>query len=243
MGLKLLLVVAHPDDECFGFGGALALAAERGVETKVICLTDGQAATNRGEATTGEDLGRMRRQEFTDSCAVLGVTSHEIWTCQDARLEFDDFSQAAGRLAAKMREWKPQVVLSFGADGGLNTHPDHTMISLLTTAAFHWAASAKRFPELGQVHAGERLYLLSTSFFMDGRPAPLPAPWTVALDIRSVMGRKHEAFTKHTSQRPLMERTKTMFEELGHTEHYTLAATREPGAAVVGTDLFAGLTE
>lgn len=241
MGLKLLLVVAHPDDECFGFGGALALAAERGVETEVICLTDGQAATNRGEAASGEDLGRMRRQEFADSCAVLGVTRHEIWDCQDAQLEFQDFSKLAGQLVAKMRASTPQIVLSFGADGGLNTHPDHTMVSLLTTAAFHWAASAKRYPELGPVHAGERLYLLSTSFFMEGRPAPLPAPWTLALDIRSVMHRKHEAFTKHTSQRPLMEKTQTMFEELGHTEYYTLAAVNEPQAAVGSTDLFEGL--
>ena len=42
-------MVAHPDDECYAFGGALALAADRGVETYVICLTDGQAATNRGD--------------------------------------------------------------------------------------------------------------------------------------------------------------------------------------------------
>ncbi len=140
-----------------------------------------------------------------------------------------------------MRAYKPHVVLTFGADGGLNTHPDHTMTSLLTTAAFHWAASAKRFPELGPVHAGERLYLLSTSFFMEGRPAPLPAPWTLALDIRKVQARKHEAFTRHTSQRPLMESTKTMFEEFGQMEYYTLTAVREPGAVVLGTDLFAGL--
>lgn len=243
MGLKLLLVVAHPDDECFGFGGALALAAQRGVETQVICLTDGQAATNRGQATSGEELGRLRRQEFADSCAVLGVSHHELWDFSDGRLEFADFSATAARLVATMRAYKPQVVLTFGADGGLNTHPDHTMVSLLTTAAFHWAASPKRFPELGPVHTGERLYLLSTSFFMEGRPAPLPAPWTLALDIRSVMGRKHEAFTKHTSQRPLMESTRTMFEELGHTEYYTLTAVREPQASALGTDLFAGLGE
>ena len=238
-----MLVVAHPDDECFGFGGALALAAERGVEAHVICLTDGQAATNRGNTASGEDLGRMRRQEFVDSCAVLGVTRQEIWEYQDARLEFADFSAAAARLVAKMREYKPQVVLTFGADGGLNTHPDHTMTSLLTTAAFHWAAAAKRFPELGPVHAGERLYLLSTSFFMEGRPAPLPAPWTLALDIRSVQARKHEAFTQHRSQRPLMESTKEMFEKFGHTEYYTLAAGKEPQAAEVGSDLFAELGE
>ena len=64
MGLKLMCVTAHPDDECFAFGGALALAADRGIETYVVCLTDGQAATNRGDAASGEELGAMRREEF-----------------------------------------------------------------------------------------------------------------------------------------------------------------------------------
>ena len=243
MGLRLLVVVAHPDDECFAFGGALALAAERGVETEVICLTDGQAAANRGDAASSEDLGRMRRQEFADSCDVLGVTRHEIWDYQDARLEFADFSATAARLVGKMRAYKPQVVLTFGPDGALNTHPDHTMASMFTTAAFHWAASAKRFPELGPVHAGERLYLLTTSYFAEGRPAPLPAPWTLALDIRSVQARKFEAFKQHSSQRPLMESSRAMFEEFGHTEYYLLAAGKEPRAAEVETDLFAGVGE
>ncbi len=241
MGLRLLLVVAHPDDECFAFGGALALAAARGVETYVICLTDGQAASNRGTATSGEDLGRMRRQEFADSCAVLGVSRHELWDYSDGRLEFADFQKAAARLVATMRTFQPQIVLTFGADGGLNTHPDHTMASMLTTAAFHWAASAKRFPELGPVHAGERLYLLSTSYFAEGRPAPLPSPWTLALEIRSVRARKDAAFAQHRSQRPLMESSKAMFEEFGHNEYYLLAAVKEPQAATVTTDLFAGL--
>jgi LmbE family N-acetylglucosaminyl deacetylase len=241
VGLKLLLVVAHPDDECFAFGGALALAADQGVETHVVCLTDGQAASNRGTATSSEELGRMRRAEFADSCDVLGVHRHESWGLQDGQLEFADFPAMAGRLVATMRELQPEVVLTFGADGAVNTHPDHTMVSAFTTAAFHWAASAKRFPALGAIHHAERLFHLSTSFFMEGRPAPMPAPWTLTLDVRSVMARKHEAFCKHLSQAPLVEQTKAMFEQHGQYEHYLLAAAREPQPAPQMTSMFEGL--
>jgi LmbE family N-acetylglucosaminyl deacetylase len=241
LGLKLLCVVAHPDDECFAFGGALALAARDGVETCVVCLTDGQAATNRGASTGAEDLGRMRREEFRASCAVLGVTYAELMDYGDAQLEFVDFSAAAGRLVAKMRDYKPDVVLTFAPDGGLNTHPDHTMVSVLTTAAFHWAASAKRYPDAGAIHHASRLFYVSTDFFMEDRPSPMPAPWTVVLDVREVMGVKSEAFRAHTSQAPLMERTKQMFAEHGQREFYTLAAAREPGAAEVVDSLFVGL--
>lgn len=241
MGLKLLCVIAHPDDECFAFGGALALAANAGVETHVLCLTDGQAASNRGDAASPAELGRMRREEFSASCKVLGVTHCELLDYQDGQLEFADFSRAAGRLIAYIRRFQPNVVLTFGLDGGLNTHPDHTMVSAFTSAAFHWAASERRFPDLGPPHRADRLFLLTTNFFMDDRPAPLPLPWTITLDIRSVLPRKQEAFRQHASQAPLMERTHAMFEEHGQNEFYTLAAQHMPGPAVQATSLFAGI--
>ena len=243
MGLRLLCVVAHPDDECFAFGGALALAAERGVETSVLCFTDGQAASNRGDAASSEELGRMRREEFAASCDVLGVSQHELLDYQDANLEFADFSKTAGLLVQRIRTFKPHVVITFGLDGGLNTHPDHTMVSALTNAAFHWARAPKRYPEAGAVHCAERLFVLSASFYLPDRPAPYPIPWTLTLDVRSVMERKQEAFRKHTSQAPLMERTKHLFEEHGQSEFYTLVAAREPQPARPAIDMFAGLSE
>ena len=242
MGLKLLCVVAHPDDECFAFGGALALAAEAGVETAVICLTDGQAASNRGDAGSSAELGRMRREEFQASCKVLGVAHAELMDYADGKLEFAEFSAVAQRLVERIRAFRPNVVITFGPDGTLNTHPDHTMVSAFTCAAFHWAASQKRYPEAGPIHRADRLFVATTSFFMPGRPAPMPAPWTCTLDVRGVMARRHEAFRRHTSQAPLMEQTRQLFEQFGQTEHYTLIAQHEPGPSIAMTSLFEGLS-
>jgi LmbE family N-acetylglucosaminyl deacetylase len=238
-----MCVVAHPDDECFAFGGALALAADRGIETYVVCLTDGQAATNRGNAASGADLGKMRREEFVASCKVLGVTQHELMDYHDGRLEFADFSREAGRLVERMRRFRPNVVVTFGMDGGLNTHPDHMVASMLTTAAFHWCGQARRYPDLAQVHQPDRLFHLTTNFFIPGRQTPKPLPWTVTLDISSVEHRKREAFRRHASQAPLMEQTKEFFDKYGSQEFYTLMATAEPQAARQMTDFFEGLRE
>ena len=237
----MMCVVAHPDDECFAFGGALALAAERGVETYVICLTDGQAATNRGDAASGAELGKMRREEFVRSCGVLGVRHHEFLDYQDARLEFADFSRTAGRLVERIRRFQPDVVLTFGGDGGLNTHPDHMMVSALSTAAFHWAGREKRYPDLALVFQPKRLFHLTSNFFMPDRQAPLPLPWSAVLDIESVRERKNEAFRAHTSQAPLMERTKELFEQYGGQEFYTLMASAEAQPVRLTSDLFEGL--
>jgi LmbE family N-acetylglucosaminyl deacetylase len=236
----MMCVVAHPDDECFAFGGALGLAADRGVETYVVCLTDGQAASNRGNAASGVALGEMRREELGASCAVLGVTEYELMDYQDGQLEFVDFSVAAGRLVERMRRFQPDVVITFGGDGGLNTHADHMMVSMLTTAAFHWSGQAKRYPEMGEPHKAQRLYYLTTNFFMPERRTPMPMPWTVKLDIGSVRERKAEAFRQHVSQAPLIEKTKEMFERYGAEEYYALVAEADPQAAKLTTDLFDG---
>ena len=241
MGQRLMCVVAHPDDECFAFGGALALAADRGIETYVICMTDGQAATHRGAAASGVELGRIRRQEFAASCKVLGVTEHELLEYHDGQLQKVAVAEATEHLVRRMRRFRPNVVITFGGDGGLNTHPDHMMVSFLTTTAFHWSGQAKRFPESGEVYQPDRLFHLTTDFFLPDRQPPLPIPWTTVLDIEAVRERKSEAFRQHLSQAPLMERTKAMFAKFGGQEFYTLMATRDPGPAKQLTDLFEGL--
>jgi LmbE family N-acetylglucosaminyl deacetylase len=241
VGLKLMCVIAHPDDECYAFGGALALAGDRGIETYVVCLTDGQAATNRGDASSGDALGKMRRDEFSASCKVLGVSHHELMDYQDGQLEFVNFSLTAGRLVERIRRYKPDVVITFGGDGGPNTHPDHMMVSMLTTAAFHWAGQVKRYRDAGAPFKTQRLYYVTANFHLPDRPPAVPMPWTVTLDIRSARERKIEAFRQHISQAPLMERTKEIFERYGAEEFYTLVATAEPQAARLTTDLFEGL--
>ncbi|WP_218884608.1 PIG-L family deacetylase [Tunturiibacter empetritectus] len=237
-----MCVTAHPDDECYAFGGALALAADRGVETYVVCLTDGQAATNRGNASDGEALGSMRQEEFRASGEVLGVTHCELMDYMDAQLEFVDLSQASEELVVRMRRFKPDVVITFGGDGGQNTHPDHMITSMVTTAAFHWSGQPNRYPGAGDLHKAQRLYYVTSNFVMRDRQLAMMMPWSVALDIRAVRERKNEAFRRHVSQAPLMEKTKEIFARYGAEEFYALAATTKPQICKLQTDLFEGLS-
>jgi len=79
---------------------------------------------------------------------------------------------------------------------------------------------------------------LTTNVFLPDRVPPMPMPWTVKLDIRSVQKRKAEAFRQHISQAPLMQKTKGFFERFGSEEYYALVAAADPQAAAVSTDLF-----
>jgi LmbE family N-acetylglucosaminyl deacetylase len=238
-----MCVVAHPDDECVAFGGALALAVDQGAEVSVICLTDGQAATHRGDSKSAGELGAMRRAEFAASCDALGVHHQEVMRYQDAQLEFANMHEIAGKLVERIRSFRPQVVLTFGGDGAANSHPDHTMTCFATTAAFHWAASEKRYKESGEVFRSQRLYYQTTNFFLPDRPHPIPAPWTLRLDISSVFERKLTAFRAHTSQAPLMDIVVPRWKQYGMSELYALAATTEPQVARSSTDLFDGVVD
>jgi len=243
MSFRLLCICAHPDDECVAFGGALALAAQSGAETAVLCLTDGQAGSHRGTASSNKALARLRATEFQNSCRVLGVTHVEQLDYEDARLEFADFSHLTEKLVTRIRTLRPHVIITFGGEGGLNTHTDHTIVSAATTAAFHWAGHPKRYPLAGDLWQPQRLYYLTGDFTLPERHHPLLAPWTCTLDITSVFDKKQEAFRQHVSQAPLMEATKGIFEKHGDHERYALAATTVPQPARQSTDLFEGVAD
>src|ERR1700721_846625 len=69
--LRLMCFTAHPDDECGAFGGALMMAHQRGVETSVVCLTEGRAGSHRGNARNDDELAQLRRHEFAAALRVL----------------------------------------------------------------------------------------------------------------------------------------------------------------------------
>jgi LmbE family N-acetylglucosaminyl deacetylase len=244
VALRLLCITAHPDDECFAFGGALAQAAQRGIETSLICITDGSAGSYHGTAKTTSELGQLRRAELAASCNILDVRNYEVLDYQDGQLEFASFSNLAGDLVQRIRILRPHVIITFGGDGAINTHADHTVTSSVATAAFHWAGSPKRFPTLGELHTPQRLYYLTTDFFVEGRLRNIPAPWTVTLDVASVLPIRLQAMKAHATQAPLMERAGPLiFAKHGNTEHYALAAAPLPQPATQSTDLFEGIVE
>jgi LmbE family N-acetylglucosaminyl deacetylase len=115
------------------------------------------------------------------------------------------------------------------------------IVSMATTAAFHWSGRPNRYPDLGQPFQPSRLFTLTSNYVMPDRQAPFLAPWTVVLDIRSVRDRKTAAFRQHASQAPLMERTRDIFEKYGAEEFYTLLAASTPQPAQQMTDFFTGL--
>lgn len=248
MPYRLLCITAHPDDESGAFGGALLTAHRDGVETSLLCFTDGQAAHYRDGVEDGVELGRRRRAELAEACSLLGVTRHEVLHYPDGKLMRQDFFTLVGELTARIRTLRPQVILTFGGDGSVNLHRDHTMVSAATTAAFHWAGRPEFFPEQNLApYAPQKLYYSSTPFVtVRDRPELSGAstvPYSLSLELGEFAERKMEAFALHSSQAGVLVRVGDIIKDHLSTERYLLAAAR--GRIHVSDDagMFAGVIE
>ncbi len=245
--MRLLCVTAHPDDEAGGFGGALLLYSERGVETRVTCLTPGQAATHRGSAASDDELAALRRQEFQVACKLLKVSQGEVLNYPDGGLERQDFLAVVADLTRRMREFRPHVVITMGTEGAITAHVDHTMASLFATTAFHWASRSNRFTDqLGgglRPYRPQKLYYGTAGFTLPGRqPVCLP-PASTVLQIGERLETKIAAFRCHTTQAPLFDMFESAVRKRGGEEWYHLVAAATPRMAERETDLFAGVEE
>jgi LmbE family N-acetylglucosaminyl deacetylase len=245
--LRLLCVTAHPDDEAGGFGGTLLACAKRGIETHVVCMTAGQAARNRGSAASDAELMKMRRAEFAEACKILKVTRGEVLDYPDGKLERADFYSTVAELTRRMRVLRPQVVITMGPEGAITGHPDHSMVSIFATMAFHWAGRSNRFAEQLnggiQAHRAQKLYYATARFTIPERPPVAPGPVTASIDIREFLEAKIAAFKAHTTQAPLFGFFEDVVRKRGTQELFHLAAASTPRQAEQETDLFAGVSE
>jgi LmbE family N-acetylglucosaminyl deacetylase len=240
--LRMLAVTAHPDDEAAVFGGSLRLYSDRGVETSVICLTPGQAASNRGKARNDHELAALRRKEFAASCEILNVSRAAVLDYPDGQLHRIEMYRVVFDLVLNMREFRPHVVLAMGPEGAITGHTDHSMASVFATLAFHWAGRSNRFPDQlaggTRPHSAQKLYYSTAPAALpDRQPISFP-PFTARIDISNYLEAKIAAFHAHQTQAPVFPIFDAHVHELGNPELFHLAASTMPGAIVMETDLF-----
>jgi mycothiol S-conjugate amidase len=272
---RLLGIFAHPDDEGT-ISGALLKYSMSGVEPGLVCATRGEVGEIADPAlATPENLGQVREGEMRAAAEALGV--HNLWFLdyrdsgmagtpenQDPR----SFAQASaadvvGKLVAIIRQFRPQVIVTFDETGGYG-HPDHIAIYRHTTSAFYAAADAAQYPELGPVYAVSKLYYSSfprsairalgewmrsqnyQGSFGNLDPEKLGLPdelISVQLDVEPWLETKARSWAMHRTQmdpnNPMAKIPEEVQRKWRRYEYYQLAASRV-GADVLGeNDLFA----
>lgn len=212
---RVLVTVAHPDDETFGTGSVIASAAAAGAEVIVCCATRGEV----GEAVglpPGADLGAVREAELRAAAALLGASQVVLLGYCDSGMSGDaspgslaaaPVHDVAQRVDAVIRDVRPDVIVTLDPDHG-DGHRDHVAIARATIAAcaahpdirlYEWvlprAFLAQWFAELERIRPdSEHLDLDQTGI---GRPE---GDITTVLDVAHLRPLREQAFALHASQ-------------------------------------------
>ncbi|GIG65470.1 N-acetyl-1-D-myo-inositol-2-amino-2-deoxy-alpha-D-glucopyranoside deacetylase [Phytomonospora endophytica] len=285
---RILFVHAHPDDESIGTGATMALyAADPGTHVTLVTCTLGEEgeihvpALAQLEAAQADQLGGWRIAELNAACAALGVEDHRwlggagryrdsgmmgLPTNDNPRAFWSaDLDEAAAHLAEVVREVRPQVVVTYDANGFYG-HPDHIQAHRVTVRAIELASADHTVDKLYYTTVARRDLAEMFDHFKQSAENPFAEVERVEdlpfgakdeeIDARiNATGtgeRKLEALRAHASQIPGGDWMFTLAAELGEAglevEYYTLATgKRGPGTRTVEggpeweTDLFAGL--
>ena len=264
----LLLVHAHPDDESILTGGVIARAHQDGHRVVLITATrgeEGEAETTDGATGRALQAG-IRTEELRQACGILGVDRQVFLDYRGAGRGEDGggtdprpfhlapLREVAGRLAVLLREERPEVLVTYGADGTYG-HPDHrrahgaTMAALDVLAAEGWRPAKVYLHAIprglvGAVVAAARtngIELPPAVARMEGTPED---EITTEVDVSDVLDRKLAACTAHRSQMhpgiPLAAIAAQLFEAAFAIERFTLARGELAGSRPEA-DLFANL--
>lgn len=225
---SLMVVIAHPGDEAFGFAGAIAQAVAEQAYVVVVCATrgyfdhrlrevppepGGSGGKNRDltRPRVWRNLDSVREDELRRSVAFLGVRVLRMLDYSEGELPHVSRDDLVRRIVEPIRMHRPQVILTFGPDG-VTGDPDHIAISTATSVAFDAAAVPLAYEddlEEDQVAwQAAKLYHLvvprSSLEQLGGEVAAdgygTDAEPTVSLDLGDVATLKRNAIAFHVSQ-------------------------------------------
>ena len=193
--MKVLVVVAHPDDVDFGSGGTVATWIAEGHEVVYCLVTDGQAGGS-DNTVTREQVAQTRRLEQTAAAKILGVTELHWLGFQDGAVVAD--LNLRREISAIIRIVKPDRVLTQSAERNYSriyaSHPDHLATGEATLCAIYPDARNEfAFPEL-LIERGLAPHAVPETWIMAG---PNPKHF---VDTTDVMDKKITALLCHESQ-------------------------------------------
>jgi LmbE family N-acetylglucosaminyl deacetylase len=262
--LRLMCVLAHPDDESLGAGGIIAKYAHEGVDVYLITATLGEHGwPGNPEAYPGPGvLGDIRQEELHAAARILGVREGAFLGYIDGQVDQVDPAEAIAKISMHIRRLRPQVIITFDPFG-VYGHPDHIAISQFTHAAVLRAASGYYIHDDGyEPHLVSKFYYMAETqdnlkqyqevlgelvIEVDGQKRQTMGwePWaiTTRIDVSRYRDLIKKAVECHRTQFPDQEKIESLFEQNNLWNAATLyrvfSYTRQ--SQKIEDDLFDGL--
>ena len=219
----------------------------------------------RGDAELTSNVSKFREKELETAARILGVNRGEFLNYRDSGMvgtpENQDprsfhqapLAEAAGRLAAILREERPDVVITYDEDG-VYGHPDHIKAHFVTNAALdllagegwtpkklYYTAIPRSLMERFMSEMPEEARRQNPDMRIVGTPDELV---TTQVDVHEFVDRKRKAFAAHVTQNDPNSWFSTMADQIYEivfgTEFYPRKRGK-PGSALPEGDVFAGI--
>lgn len=186
---SLVCIFAHPDDEAFGPGGAIAHYAKI-CPVDLICVTDGDGG---GDAA----LGEMRKKELAASCKILGVRNVIFLGFHDGGLNNNNYHAVAGDIQKNLDRIRPDTVMTFDI-GGVSGHLDHIAVAMVTSYLFERLDYLKTLMYYGE---GSYIKDVIDDYFVYVPPGFSKNDCDLVLDVSAELEMKIRAMRQHVSQK------------------------------------------
>ena len=165
---RVLVFAPHPDDECIGCAGTLALLSQHAnIEICVVLVTNGEG----GQHSPDPQMSSIRVEEMKQALKVLGIHQLQTLGFSDGRFLSDEALSSA--LGSVIHSFQPNWVF---APSPMDYHKDHLLVSHAVTQLCQSSGCVEQL-----------IYLESWT--------PLPA--THIVDITGVMDLKMKALREH----------------------------------------------
>lgn len=189
----VLVVVAHPDDAEFQFGGTVSRCTSLGIAVHYLICTSGELGSEDATASK-ESIIELRQREQRDAASALGVTSVEFLDYADGMVRSDLDLRIA--IARRIRETRPELVLTHFAERSYEfpigaSHPDHLAVGEACLQAV--------YPDARSTRSLSGLEDLAPHF-VEEVWVPALSKATVAVDVTEHTERKIDALLRHRSQ-------------------------------------------
>ncbi|KAI9277363.1 putative N-acetylglucosaminyl-phosphatidylinositol deacetylase [Sporodiniella umbellata] len=121
---RVLLLTAHPDDECMFFGPTLTALHSLKSQVHVLCLSTGNA----------EGLGSLRKKELVKSCQTLGISASRVKcvdhpSLKDSMQIYWDPTIISDHIKSYVEKEKINTIITFD-NYGVSGHTNHRACNL-----------------------------------------------------------------------------------------------------------------
>ena len=158
---KILVIVAHQDDETIGCGGTIKKLSSMGNKVEVIFVTDGKTGIDQRNLY-GKDIVSVRMSEAKQASEILGVDKISTLSvpCQNVNSDDQDLFH---KVISKIRKFKPSVVITHS---NKDKHRDHRAVSNLVVESC-WKSSENIHSELGKTHVVDDVWAMEITDLLD----------------------------------------------------------------------------